>query len=101
MLHCFHNIIKNAIKYGSVNSRSKLKIYIENNSLVFQDYGPGIPIKDKQKMFEAYYTSSNTGIGLGLVFCKDVMESIEGSIKCESRPNKGTKIILIYPKVYL
>lgn len=99
MLHCFHNIVKNAIKYGSVNGKSKIRIHIENNLLIFQDYGSGISIKDKGRVFDAYYTSSNTGVGLGLVFCKDVMVSIGGSIKCESKPNKGTKIILIYPKV--
>lgn len=100
MLHCFHNIIKNAIKYGSVNDRSQLNIYLENNLLVFKDSGSGILIKDQERIFEAYYTSSNTGIGLGLAFCKDVMESINGDIKCESKPNKGTKIILIYPRLH-
>lgn len=101
MLHCFHNIIKNAIKYAFVNQKSKLKICIEKNILIFEDEGPGIHEKDQDRIFDAYYTSSNTGVGLGLVFCKDVMESINGSIKCESTPNKGTKIILIYPKVLL
>eukprot|EP00919_Chromeraceae_sp_WS-2016_P027139 GHVR01064534.1.p1 GENE.GHVR01064534.1~~GHVR01064534.1.p1 ORF type:complete len:102 (-),score=7.98 GHVR01064534.1:23-328(-) len=99
MMHCFHNIIKNAIKYALVNKKNKLKIYIERNTLVFEDQGPGIMKSDLNKIFKAFNTSSNTGSGLGLIFCKDVMKSINGSIKCESSTATGTTIKLIFPNL--
>jgi two-component system autoinducer 1 sensor kinase/phosphatase LuxN len=101
MMHCFHNIIKNAIKYALINKENKLKIYIEKNILIFEDKGPGIMKTELKKIFKAFNTSSDTGNGLGLVFCKDVMKSINGNIKCESSLSTGTKIKLIFPNLNL
>jgi Na+/proline symporter len=101
MIHCFHNIIKNAIKYALVNKNNKLKIYIEKNILIFEDKGPGIMKSDLKKIFEAFNTSSDSGSGLGLIFCKDVMKSINGNIECESSTLAGTKIKLIFPNFNL
>ena len=54
-----------------------------------------------KKIFKAFNTSSDNGSGLGLVFCQDVMKSINGSIKCESSLSTGTKIKLIFPNLNL
>ena len=56
---------------------------------------------DLKKIFEAFNTSSDSGSGLGLIFCKDVMKSINGNIECESTTLVGTKIKLIFPNFNL
>ena len=37
--------------------------------------------------------NDNTGVGLGLTYCKKVIQHMKGEIFCESDKNKGAKFI--------
>jgi len=74
--------------------------------IIVSDTGCGIEACDLEKIFEPFFTtktlgnsSSHTnGSGLGLAFCKKVIEEHEGSISVVSAPDKGTKFEIILPK---
>lgn len=95
--HVIFNLIKNAFKHGGSNI--EISITIEDDQLIFKDNGRGIPNDKMQYIFEDFYTGSNTGTGLGLAFCRRVMESIGGSIKCYSEQNEYTEFILKFKRV--
>jgi signal transduction histidine kinase len=52
------------------------------------------------KLFEKFYTTTyrGTGLGLGLAFCKMVMNGFGGSISCASEWGQYTTFKLIFPK---
>ena len=94
--HVIINLIKNS--YTHNGSNVKIEVRAENNKLYCKDYGKGIEKKIIKKIFNKFFTHSKSGTGIGLSFCKLVMEDIGGSIKCKSIVGEYTNFILYFPK---
>jgi PAS domain S-box-containing protein len=62
------------------------------------DRGEGIPKKNLARIFEPFFSTRPSRVGLGLTFAKRVVEEQGGSIQVESRLKKGTTITLIFTK---
>jgi len=101
------NLVSNAIKFtrpaGKVCISSKpRKKFIE---ITVEDNGIGIPEKTIKKLFslEKSHTTTGTaneeGTGLGLVLCKEFVDMNRGSIEVKSKPNKGSRFIVLLPVV--
>jgi two-component system, sporulation sensor kinase D len=93
------NITKNAIE--SMSSQGHLIVELKQVSnecqLSISDTGIGISIKEKKKVFKPFYTSKETGTGLGLVICKRIIDSFGGDIHISSKVNKGTTFTISLP----
>ena len=93
------NITKNAIE--SMTSKGHLTIELKQVSnechLSIADTSIGIPLKEKKKIFKPFYTSKETGTGLGLVICKRIIDSFGGDIHISSKVNKGTTFTISLP----
>lgn len=92
------NLFENAIKYTP--DRGTVQIILErcNDQAVFkvEDNGPGIPMEQQTRLFEAFYRAQNphtTGIegtGLGLSLVKGIVERSGGRIIFESVEDQGS-----------
>jgi len=51
------------------------------------------------KIFTHFSTTRKGGSGMGLAFCKMVMQEYGGDITCESELGKYTRFILTFPAV--
>jgi len=67
--------------------------------LVVRDEGPGIPPGWHEKIFEAFASTKETGIGLGLTICRRIVESHGGRITARSRRDKGAEFEVRLPSV--
>jgi signal transduction histidine kinase len=73
------------------------------------DTGSGIDPADLENIFESFFTtkggekspSEHSGCGLGLAFCKKVIEAHDGCISVESKPAKGATFKITLPKPQL
>ncbi len=72
--------------------------------LMIRDNGAGIPAEKLPRIFDRYFTtksgpdaSGKGGTGLGLSFCRDVIEAHHGRIRVESTVGKGTAFTLKLP----
>ena len=65
--------------------------------LRIKDSGPGVPMDQRERIFEAYFTTKKKGTGLGLAIVKQNTELYGGSIRMESELGKGTEFILVFP----
>jgi signal transduction histidine kinase len=99
-----HNVIRNSLLSilrkggGQIHFRCiKLK-NSDYNELRILDNGMGIEKKDIAKVFDKYYTTDFKGLGIGLFFCKNIMEKHGGKIDCRSFPSKYAEFILSFPK---
>jgi len=63
------------------------------------DTGKGIPPENKDRIFDAFYTtkSAGEGSGLGLYIVKQIVDKHKGSITFESEMGKGTSFIVFFP----
>jgi two-component system OmpR family sensor kinase len=98
------NVISNAIKYGAGKPIDvELKTKDRKATLVVQDRGIGIPIEDLSRIFGRFERTTISrnygGLGLGLYIAKQVIEQHDGSIRAESRPGGGARIVIELPLV--
>jgi two-component system sensor histidine kinase FlrB len=63
----------------------------------FSDTGKGIPASDVGKIFDAGFSGSGQGPGLGLTICQRIIEQHGGSIKVSSVVGKGTTMTVELP----
>ncbi|MGE7853412.1 ATP-binding protein [Bacillus paramycoides] len=94
----FFNLVKNAIEAMSVGGTITVKVTVED-VIVIQiiDEGCGIP-KDKiPKLNEAFYTTKETGTGLGLVVTEKIIKDHHGKLNFESEVGVGTTVEIMLP----
>ncbi|MGH1141929.1 histidine kinase [Bacillus pseudomycoides] len=93
------NITKNAIE--AMSSGDVLTIQVTSNKehaqLHIIDTGKGIPKHIQKHLFHPFFTSKDTGTGLGLVICKRIIEMYDGQIVIDSTKNKGTTVHIKLP----
>jgi PAS domain S-box-containing protein len=90
------NLIGNAIKFVPQGGFIRVTAHEEpaSHSLLIcvSDNGSGIPVEIQGRLFQAFVTGSTQkrGSGLGLAFCRLVVEAHGGHIWAESEPGQGT-----------
>jgi two-component system CAI-1 autoinducer sensor kinase/phosphatase CqsS len=66
--------------------------------LLLMDSGCGIPARQLPYIFERFYSyPPNTGAGIGLALCKDIVHAWHGKIRCRSREQVYTVFALEFP----
>lgn len=95
--HVIMQLLKNAFKHSGSNSF--ITITNQDRNIIFSDNGSGISPEVIPHIFDRFYTSNADSTGLGLSFCKMVMEALNGSISCFSTLGKGTTFTLSFPPI--
>ncbi len=93
------NVLKNAVEAmpGGGSIRIRWRKAPHNVTLLFADTGEGIIPEDLPKVFQPYFTTKNTGNGLGMMVVQRIMRDHHGSIAIDSRPGQGTVVTLKFP----
>ena len=98
------NIISNAVKFTE-RGRIVLKVFVKRKRLYFSvsDTGIGISRAEIGDIFDEFTQANDSiaqkypGSGLGLTICRKLVELLQGEIKADSRPGKGTTITFSIP----
>jgi len=61
------------------------------------DFGPGIPEREREKLFHPHYSTKKKGTGLGLAIVNQVVSEHNGSIEVEENKPQGAKFIIQIP----
>ncbi|WP_236588280.1 two-component system sensor histidine kinase NtrB [Tumebacillus amylolyticus] len=100
------NLIKNAIEAMSEMDGGKLIIrssFQERDGLVridIRDSGPGIPHYMLDRIFDTFFTTKDTGTGLGLPICQRLVNDLGGKIQVTSK-GYGTTVSVLLPGLAL
>jgi signal transduction histidine kinase len=62
------------------------------------DTGPGIAADFRGRLFEPFASTKDTGLGLGLVICRRIVEDHGGTIAAEDRPGGGARFSVRLPR---
>jgi signal transduction histidine kinase len=65
--------------------------------IAVRDNGPGLDPRQRQRIFEPFYTTKAVGTGLGLAICKRLVEAHGGTIEA-GQAGPGAQIILTLPR---
>lgn len=98
------NLIENSIKYAGEEASIDVNVNRNDGEVVFRvsDNGPGIPRKERQRVFERFYrvddslTRLTSGTGLGLAICQGLVRAHGGKIWSEKQRD-GTSIAFTIP----
>lgn len=101
------NLVNNAIKYTPKDSKIRVTLKKVDHYVQVEvsDNGPGISDKDKEKLFDQFYTvdilseDSRRGLGLGLSLCKGIIQAHGGQIYAKDNKTKGAVIGFTIPLV--
>ncbi|MGF7042725.1 sensor histidine kinase [Mucilaginibacter lappiensis] len=101
----FQNLIENAYKYSHPQKKElNINIAHEKRNIVFSfvDRGIGIPKEELNNIFKKFYRienqyNQNGSVGLGLAFCKELVNFMDGEITVHSKINEGSEFKVTLP----
>lgn len=104
MLHVIYNLIANGVEFAqkrkSGNVNITTRVTQKWNELCVRDTGIGISADHLSRVFDPFFShNSMNGTGIGLSFCKSVVEGLGGKISVSSIPGEFTEFTIRLPKV--
>ena len=95
------NLSRNALQSMEQLKNSSLKLIAGINNagqkyIEVKDNGPGIPHELINEIFVPFFTTKNSGTGVGLSLSKQILRMHGGNLKLNSIPNKETSFFLIF-----
>ncbi|WP_100372415.1 two-component system sensor histidine kinase NtrB [Bacillus sp. FJAT-45037] len=100
------NLLRNSIEaYGSSNTSRLFKVqtFAEEDfyRIVVSDNGKGMPQSVLEQLGKPFFTTKETGTGIGIPLCKKIIEDHGGSFHISSEFNVGTAVTLTLPTVMI
>jgi nitrogen fixation/metabolism regulation signal transduction histidine kinase len=98
----FINIVKNSIEaFGKCEEDNFISMSADRNPdgrvvLTIKDNGPGMDAETLEKIFVPFFTTKESGSGIGLSLSRQIIRLHNGNITCESAPGKGTIISMLF-----
>jgi signal transduction histidine kinase len=92
----FTNLISNA--FDAMNGGGQLTIRVQpvqkhseptELAVEIADTGPGVPQEMKEQIFNPFYTTKKSGVGLGLAIVSKIVDAHGGTVKLVSAPGQG------------
>jgi two-component system nitrogen regulation sensor histidine kinase NtrY len=101
MKRVFINLIDNAIeamdKRGEISISTAFDPKTNSVRIEIADTGPGVPDKDKDKLFMPHFSTKKKGTGLGLAIVHQIISEHNGTIEVEDNHPHGAKFIIQVP----
>jgi nitrogen fixation/metabolism regulation signal transduction histidine kinase len=98
----FINIVKNSVEsFGKCKEDNFISMSADRNPdgrvvLSIKDNGPGMDVDTVEKIFVPFFTTKESGSGIGLSLSRQIIRIHNGNITCDSTPGKGTTVSMIF-----
>ena len=100
VLQCLVHLINNACQYSPSASPVELGCFCQADRVVLQvrGHGPGVPMEERELVFERFRRGSNSdgspGSGIGLAVVKTLVASMGGSVSIDDAEGGGAVFVL-------
>lgn len=97
----FLNLVSNSIEAMPQGGNLEISAYEDKQAnevvISFEDTGVGIKEENLDKVLEPFFTTKDTGTGLGLNLAYEVIKANSGKLNIKSKINEGTEIVIRLP----
>jgi signal transduction histidine kinase len=89
-------LIVNGIEASPPGGRVTVRVSVSGAMVMIKvtDNGPGIPADRLPRLFELFYTTKPSGMGIGLALARRAVERFGGNIQAKSVPGQGATFII-------
>src|SRR6266550_678588 len=98
------NLIMNALDAVEALPPAERRIIVTTRSLsgdsaevAVRDFGAGLPKDRPQKVFDHFFSTKQTGMGMGLTIVRSIIEMHGGTISGENAPDRGARFFFRLP----
>lgn len=93
------NVMKNALEAMDQGGDIFINFSVDDEWVILtvKDTGVGIAADKLTRVFDAYYTTKNSGGGLGMLILLRILRAHGGMVDIQSAPHKGTMVTLRFP----
>jgi nitrogen fixation/metabolism regulation signal transduction histidine kinase len=95
----FRNVIANAVE--AIGPRGEVAVTVGRSDgvtrVVVRDDGPGMGRETLERIFDLYFSTKDSGTGLGLPITRKIIEEHGGTIRVSSEPGRGTEVTIELP----
>jgi signal transduction histidine kinase len=93
------NLLENALRASAGGGRVTVRVERQDGlaRIVVLDEGPGVRAGDLPRIFDPYFSTHDTGTGLGLPIARRVAEEHGGSITARNRAERGLEVVITLP----
>lgn len=100
------NLVDNALRYGRPRGVATVRIVRQPGTVVLEvvDDGPGIGALSLDMVFNRFQrgdVTADSGAGLGLAIVKEIAERHAASVSCDSPPQGGFRVTVVFPEIEL
>ena len=99
------NILSNAVKFSYDGGTVEIGITDSEDGLYIRDHGIGMTDERVRELMTAKHaltsqtgTKGEGGTGIGMLLCRELIHRNKGTMKIESKPEKGSTFIITLPK---
>ena len=93
------NLIENGLDASGINGQIEIRTRTSGDTAILSviDSGPGVPLKDRVRIFQPYVSTKESGMGLGLAVVHNIIEDHGGHISVNDAPKGGAQFDLQLP----
>ena len=97
------NLVMNGAEAMSRNPSEQRKLILRTQRkdrsiwAVVRDFGPGIDQDKLELVFQPFFTTKSSGLGIGLALCNSIIKAHRGRIWAENNPDGGATFIFELP----
>ncbi len=102
--HLVNNLVHNALKFTPAGGTVRVGVSTASDTvrIVVSDDGPGISTEEQGLLFQSFERGNRgkkkqSGTGLGLYLCRQIVEAHKGSINCHSKEGSGASFVVEIP----
>ncbi|MSP53932.1 MAG: HAMP domain-containing histidine kinase [Gammaproteobacteria bacterium] len=103
MTHVIFNLLKNALYAIAETQKGEIFIWLTTdpkyNYVHFKDTAKGISKEEQERLFEPFNSNTPVGTGIGLSFCRMVMQNLGGDIELHTKMGDFAEFVLKFPTV--
>ncbi len=97
------NLVDNALSFSPADSPVRVEAAAVGNDLHLRvvDAGPGIPVADRERVFQPFQrlgdNPNGAGVGLGLAVARGFVNAVGGELVIEDTPGGGCTMVVTIP----